>query len=381
MKYLYLFLVIVFTMTSPLYAQDEAIQECGTPSFTKDELKAQPWYSKEGYLEKLQDSLSNLFRIYDEKAKGQMGYLPELRVNGNYFVIPIKFWVYTKNGLAADNLYGEYHYQAVVDRMNAACRSSNIPALFFMRCVDYIENAEAFDLEDAEACPLADQYRDISAVNIHIVNRFSSQDKNGVYYSLCNAIFVDRPSMNRGLGTSTPTHEVGHYFGVGGHTNEFADLICLREPVSRGWLWSLCPNPFIIASPFYFVLPWQRCISTGDFLCDTDAAPFSIDNSEVNYGRDIVNQNSDCTNTGTQTDYRGERYHPDLQNYMIAGFNRRNACRSHFSPQQTTIICNKMNTNFPNSRQPWVGDPDMYEPDNHQTSARIIKVGETQYHS
>jgi hypothetical protein len=95
MKYLYLFLVIVFTMTCPLYAQDEAIQECGTPAFTKEELKAQPWFNKDGYLEKLQDSLNNLFRIYDEKAKGQQGYLPELRVNGNYFVIPVKFWVYT----------------------------------------------------------------------------------------------------------------------------------------------------------------------------------------------------------------------------------------------------------------------------------------------
>lgn len=60
MKYFYLFLVIVFTMTCPLYAQDEAIQECGTPSYTKDEPKTQPWYSKEGYLDKLQDSLNNL---------------------------------------------------------------------------------------------------------------------------------------------------------------------------------------------------------------------------------------------------------------------------------------------------------------------------------
>jgi hypothetical protein len=190
---------------------------------------------------------------------------------------------------------------------------------------------------------------------------------------LCNAIFAAWGTLRIDLNTSTIPHEIGHYFGIGAHTNEYANIPCLQEPVSRSWIWDFC-------YPLWWA-PYQRCLTTGDFLYDTDAAPASVDFSETNYGRPSVNPSTDCIYTGNKIDYRGVRYHPDLQNYMLALQDAAKVCRSHFSPQQATIICSNMQADFPNYGQPWVGQPDIYELDNQPTSARTIQVGETQYHS
>jgi Secretion system C-terminal sorting domain len=362
---------IMLIMAQVLYAQEIPFTECGTPPMTVEEAMKQPWFNNEKWFVNFQDSMNTLYRMADEKIKSDPNYNPELKTNSAYFLVPIKFWVYYPAiGNLEPWLVGDFAYQSVIDRLNAAFRNSNISVQFYLKCVERLADTQgAGDVTHTQQVLLGTQLRDAGAVNVHIVGRVPNY-ANGNYNPVCRAIFVRAINMQVGTN-STTIHEIGHYFGLV-HTNEYHDIPCLKEPVTRDWIYDWCPSPLAIVSPFGWALPWQRCLTTGDFLCDTDAAPELL----------TSNESTNCIYTGNQTDYRGERYHPDLQNYMLtASLGAPGSCRSHFSPQQSTILTRGIDADYDMCAQTWCDQIDDYEPDNHQTTARAIKVGETQYHS
>lgn len=86
---------------------------------------------------------------------------------------------------------------------------------------------------------------------------------------------------------TTFTHEVGHYLGLY-HTDEtFEDNNGNAELVNG-----------------------SNCENAGDFVCDTPASPI-LDDTNIS-----ERPGTSCTYIGTETDANGERYSPDIFNFM-----------------------------------------------------------------
>jgi hypothetical protein len=365
---------IMLIMVQGLYAQETPSEECGTPPMPLEEAMKQPWFNNEKWFVNYQDSMNTLYRIADQKIKSDPNYNSELSTNSTYFLVPIKFWIYSPfGGNSQPYLTSDFTYQSIMDRTNAAFQRSGIPVQFYLKCVSFIENPLVSDgVTGAEELIVGNLYRDPGSINIHVVNGdLSTNARQGEYNSFCRAIFLRSVTLltesSSGIpSNSATTHEIGHYWGLA-HTNNERDERCTMEPVTRNIEWDWCPTPTWAIGLFGVALPWQKCLSTADWLCDTDAAPASTPTSNINYGYPIRNPDTDCNYTGNQTDYRGDVYHHDLRNFMLIG--ARNDCRSHFSPQQSTILTRGIDADYDMCNQTWCDQIDTYEPDNHQTSA------------
>ena len=336
-------------------------QFCNTPNPTESDYKAIPWYGDESNYTALDRKYDSLITIY--------GSSTTLRSyeEGMLLRVPLKFWIYQSGpGIPGGNSGfdppNEFQLQFAVDRLNSAFRDNGISIRFFIYGIQYISDNLAVVMDSyTERLVYASPgtgYYEPSALNVHVVD--DGGDIKEVGY---DAVFVERSRFRQTMN-STLTHEIGHYFGLL-HTFVFNDVLCFREPVSRGLKWSACP-PLILS---------KRCVFTGDLLCDTDADPNMTENG---------NYTSNCTWSWNGTDGYGDTYHPNLDNYMAYNSGQ-DACRTDFTSGQKKwmVVWAFTQKNavqrggLPNNSNKF----DIYEPDNEAIAARTILPGETQEHT
>ena len=336
-------------------------QFCNTPNPTESDYKAIPWYGDESNYTSLDRMYDSLISIYDSSTT--------LRSyeEGMLLRVPLKFWIYQSGpGIPGGNSGfdppNEFQLQFAVDRLNSAFRDNGISIRFFIYGIQYISDNLAVVMDSyTERLVYASPgtgYYEPSALNVHVVD--DGGDIKEVGY---DAVFVERSRFRQTMN-STLTHEIGHYFGLL-HTFVFNDVLCFREPVSRGLKWSACP-PLILS---------KRCVFTGDLLCDTDADPNMTENG---------NYTSNCTWSWNGTDAYGDTYHPNLDNYMAYN-NGQDACRSDFTSGQKKWMVVWAFTQKDAVQKGWLPSNndqfDIYEPDNEAIAARTILPGETQEHT
>jgi hypothetical protein len=283
--------------------------------------------------------------------------------------IPVKFWVYRSTDGSPGGDYPlpeDIDFQNMTDALNNAFRNNNIQIGFYMiNDIGYVDNDDYLTISTFQAYNIGPLHRLAYAVNIHIVNELT--DAGGVtssYPEHHRHIFLERAVYDTPRLSTVP-HEAGHYFMLE-HTFRYTDkdIKCLREPVTRGFKWTLCPGPI----PVY----QKRCLYTGDFLCGTPADP-KMKAVEID-------ENCNWTCNERCYDQYDELYAPDVHNIMAYG---NLSCRTHFSYDQKNVMI------FSASISPTSGNwaPviannfDYYEPDNTANTARNINIGEIQEHS
>ena len=144
-----------------------------------------------------------------------------------------------------------------------------------------------------------------NTVNVYFVN-----DPSGAcgYFSPgADGIAIKKSCSNP--GSTTLTHEVGHFFGLP-HTFygwENGSTPSNPEKVTRG--------------------SGANCSYTGDLFCDTDA--------------DYVSDRWSCPYVGTKLVVTGTKYHPDSSLYMSYSMDN---CQTRFSPLQMAAMQNNLHS-------------------------------------
>ena len=360
MRKIYIIIIISVILLSDIKAQD--FTKCGFQDISTEDAQKLPWYGNEKFLPGFIDSLY--------QAKGL-----DKNVENVMFKVPVKFWIYRKSNGTPGGTYDlptDVNYQRMMDELNNAFRNNNVPIRFYMiTTIGYVDNDDYLNISALKAFQIGALHKHLRALNIHIVNTLT--DAGGVAWFAPEAnrnVFIPRYVYDHAPQYdylySTVPHEVGHYFSLL-HPFQFTEwnLPCLREPVTRGFKWTLCHG----LVPTYE----KRCLYTGDFLCDTPSDPNMSKNG-------YLADNCEWVCSGLCTDYYGEYFEPDVHNIMAYG---NEGCESHFSSGQKNVMTYSASVS-PNSGW-WlpylVNNFDSYEPDNTANTARKINIDETQEHS
>ncbi len=330
---------------------------CETPDLTEQELMALPWYGNETFLPNYNDSL--------EQAHGAAATARMADVESPWLRIPLQFWVYqiANGNPGGQNIFpDELRFQRLMDNLNEAAYNNGVKFRYYIGGITFVNDASALSMGGStEQRTIAERHKDVNAVNVHIVDVL--ENSGGVYNPLYNAIFIPR-TVGGARRRATLTHEVGHFFGLQ-HTHFGSGIICLREPVTRGISFTICPNGSLFS---------KRCNVTGDLLCDTDA--------DTNMSEEGAYNSGDCTwDPQGKRDYNNELFHPDTRNIMAyANDDGMISCRTHLSTSQKNVI--HYSAFRKQLRANWFIDNnnkfDRFEPDDNPIAARPIVVGETQ---
>jgi len=168
----------------------------------------------------------------------------------------------------------------------------------------------------SDSYTLMNQFNDLSATNTYIMNSAGAGLCGFAYFPSGSipgrgGLFMSNSSGCMGAGTTTATHEMGHYFGL--------------------------PHTFGSSfSPIEYV-DGTNCSGAGDFFCDTRA--------------DYIDTRWNCPYSFPGTlDPKGDVYYPDSSFYMSYSSDE---CQTQFSQEQM----NSMNLTITNDRPYLLGAP------------------------
>ncbi len=194
----------------------------------------------------------------------------------------------------------KYEIENAFSRLNSAYAPINIE---FQICgnINYIDNSSLLTLEKKDRTKITSKYNINGVLNIYLFPEIVSNKKRICGFALLpggdintKAVFISDGCLNN---NSTLIHEMGHFFGLL-HTHETYHGI---EQVAR-----------------------INCDKLGDGFCDTPADP-KLSSSNT----------SNCRYTGNEHDASGNKYKPDVNNFM--SYAPKN-CRIHFSNEQMAYI-------------------------------------------
>ena len=293
-----------------------------------------PWYNNSNYLPAFKDSITTYWNQSD--ARGAKS-----------FTIPVKFIVLLADGETANNIMPQSKFEILMNALNQAFQSNNMPLRFVMVCPTFVHKVD-IDVNEAQWYLHLSGHRQAGAINVVIVGNGSAAN----FYSA----FGDGIQLTRNRATEdfcrTFPHEVGHFFGLQ-HTHIYSQStfgFCMREMVKRKTVYL----PFL-CNVFQINARW--CNVTGDGFCDTPADP------GVGTGAPL-------------TDAAGDSFSPSLVNYMCY---HTNSGRTTFTPDQCSAILYRF------ARRIAFGtistnniEMDSYEYDNADRSAKFITLGQTQ---
>lgn len=231
----------------------QAQLECGTQDLPDSVFTKLPWYGNETYLQNYYDSLANTFNnpnIFQRSTTND--------IEPVWYRIPIKFWIHR---LSATNAGGviripnDRDIKRMMDNLNEAFRRENLPARFYIQCVQTVNSGVLFVNSYNEANVLNTVFRDNGAVNVHIIEDVDGNDAAGVYYPLSDHIILDRiVAVDNVLDrSSTLTHEIGHFFGVTAYSFWFQLSLLARNGKAR--YIASCLSAFCIKK----MRPYRRC--------------------------------------------------------------------------------------------------------------------------
>lgn len=336
-------------------------------TISEEEYQSFPWYENPEYaVEYYQDFMAGL----------DVEPLPNARQHPNPgFRIPVVFWVYRddnggrgidEQGDLYEPLPTDIDIQKLMDVVNHAFGDNDVPMQLYLGGVITVDNSKRLIVKDRfEKIKMASENRLPGYINIQIYVEGGNE-----YFWDTNAIFIHRRVFQSSSSIGTFAHEVGHYFGLL-HTHFGHGVPCLREPVTRGEVNAFCFND----------TNRPRCSITGDLLCDTPADP-KMSTVPTEY----IPYKNDCKWEYYMTDYFGDRYWPQVSNYMGYG---NSGCRKIFTPGQRGIMLwtanFRANTTYSlygiDHRNNSNNQVDVYEPDNSHVSAREVVFNEWQEHT
>jgi len=320
-------------------------------------------------LNHLVDSLEN---VLDSMTQNVVYPRNNCVIQDNFdFFFPINFVIHTTENLDEDR--NELLIKRSLQALNQDFENAGISIRFIQACTELNNSPDqAIVSDDSEGRAILTAFDTPGIFDLHIVDHY--EGANGVQFPSIpfvnpEGIFVRYAELD----SPTLTHEFGHLFGLD-HPHQFTEgnIWCLREPVSRNR-----PNQFFCNFLTSGLIP--ACSVTGDGLCDTPADPADRLNID------------DCIYVGNERDYRGERFNPDISNFMSI---YPDACRENFSTSQILI----MRFNTLNRAFPLIDDlsnlfsntpvnlsnnnmPDIFEPDNFPRSSTLLVPDVVQEHN
>lgn len=118
-----------------------------------------------------------------------------------------------------------------------------------------------------------------------------------------------------GLGSTTLTHEMGHYFSLPHTFNGWEGRAATAAAVARDER-----------------VNGSNCATSGDYFCDTPA--------------DFISDRWNCPYTGSKTDYNGDLYNTVLDGTLYMSYSN-DGCQNKFSPNQRSAMYNSRSTDRP----------------------------------
>lgn len=181
-------------------------------------------------------------------------------------------------------------------KINKSYLPQNLQFYFCGTAPNYIYNSTFYNLKNSDASLLTNSNNVTDAINVYFVG--SILDDLGVDQGIAG--YTSHPTFNNTsnkivLRNINPwEHELGHYFSLF-HTFESNNntTVSLRETVARTGTGA-------------------NCSTAGDRLCDTPADPWGLS------GATYLSQT--CTYTGLITDVNGDKFTPQINNFMSYSF-------------------------------------------------------------
>ncbi len=360
-KFLSIFFFLFANNFTVIFAQDS---QCGVADLSIEERKKLFYYNNNDKLYSLLDSIKTANKPL------QSGRTEKVDENSSIiWRIPIQFWACRPAGAYSEEIAAN-HVQVMINDLNRNHELNNTPFRFYQLCeIKYLVTNTTINETDTKNID-----RNPDALNLYMVEALNIDGQSittgGFWNRGTGGIFICRQHA-----VGTPTHEVGHAFGLR-HTHEGSQSgggpfnSCSREPVSRDRRWAFINECFGGSGN-------PMCTSTGDDLCDTPADP------NLDYDGRVDNQ---CKYADSiDRDLYGDSYfnppsgasQPDPRNLM--SYAQKRSCRNLFSTGQIAIMTANLSSNSiwknPDIRF------DSYEPDNTFSTVRRIAIGEVQLHT
>ncbi len=248
--------------------------------------------------------------VSDEDAKRILEFVKKVRtkqisVTPEDSIVPIKFHV-----LGYTDSTGTIDSSAIFNELGIVNAYFNNAGIVFRHCgnIQYIYDDEYAHFEKIVDELICDENDVFNVLNIYFVPElYKVVDADTV--NLCGYAYLSTITKNRlvmlnscSTNGSTLAHEIGHYFSLL-HTHS----VSFGEELVNG----------------------TNCSVAGDLFCDTPADP-KLSTSNVNQS---------CVYIGSEQDFLGDFYNPDVTNIM--SYSRKH-CRDYFSMEQL----NQMNAYF-----------------------------------
>lgn len=336
----------------------QTIGECGTEPASDSLMATLPWYDHNEILDSFIVEGQKRLKL-NIPINSRTGNTCS-EIDGPLF-LPIQFYWVVDHGELGPN---PRRIRILIDLINDFYQQNGLPFQFYSGCSLELESPDNLYINsNGEAYAMYLGNHHAKAINVYVVDVIS--DALGVYNPVGDFITVTKDIFLGPNAASTLSHELGHFFGLE-HTwtriHHFQQ--CYREPVSRS---KKFPWYCTIFAPFQV---GKMCESNGDAICDTPADP----NDEGQYG---------CPYLGTETDWFGDSFNPDIMNIMSRYRNGCNPQRTNLTNGQKGVIWYNLLTKHSELMELDAEylNPDQFEPDNVDLTAHEIGLNESQCHS